>query len=191
MRYSRYTKFVLETDFGPFHYTYIVREREKVRSLNRVSGHQQTLQKQTYSPLTLSAKIALPHHLSIVEMVPRPPRWSAANDETLADLFRRGIASTTNLDPRLIRQVQEAHLPQVLLKNFAPLYRKKCLKYNLDQQVTGGRRTSAAEEGGRTTGKCFWLIVVLIIRSILTQLFQKILLQLRLQEEDNQPVRRN
>jgi hypothetical protein len=164
VRYSRYTKFILETDFGPFPYIY--RERERKGKFE--SGHQ-TLQKQTSSPLTLSAKISLlPHHLSIVEMVPRP-RWSAANDETLADLFRRGLASTTNLDPRLIRQVQEAHFPQVSLRNFAPLYRKKCVKYNLDQEVTGGRRTAAAaEERGRTTGKFFWLIVVLIISSMLT-----------------------
>jgi hypothetical protein len=95
-------------------------------------------------------------------MVPRP-RWSAANDETLHDLFRRGLASTTNLDPKLIRRVQETHFPQVALRNFAPLYRKKCVKYNLNQEVSGGRRTAAEEERGRTTGKFFWLIVVLLI----------------------------
>lgn len=80
------------------------------------------------------------------------PRWSAVNDETLADLFRRGLASTTNLDPKLIRLVQERYFPQVALRNFAPLYRKKCLKYNIDQEKAGGRRT-AAEERGRTIGK--------------------------------------
>jgi hypothetical protein len=88
-------------------------------------------------------------------------RWSAANDETLFDLFRRGIASTTNLDPQLIRSVQENHFPQVALKNFAPLYRKKCVKYNLDQELDGGRRT----ERGRPIGKFFWLIVLLLIIS--------------------------
>ena len=70
-------------------------------------------------------------------------KWGKAEDLKLADLFKRGLrskgVSPTDLSTKAIRAVLETHFPDREYRSFAPLFRAKARKWNIDQTLRGER----------------------------------------------------
>ena len=74
--------------------------------------------------------------------------WKLEDDEKLAALFRKGKnkggVDSNNTDRDYIKKVLNNHFGgdgnDFVYSNFAPLFRKKCAKWNLNEELSGARR---------------------------------------------------
>ena len=75
--------------------------------------------------------------------MPREKKWGKEDDAKLQELFRKGPhkggVSTTDLDIKAIKAINQKHFPSREYKNFAPLFRKKARAWNLAETLKGGK----------------------------------------------------
>jgi hypothetical protein len=67
-------------------------------------------------------------------------RWKPADDAKLSSLFQSKRLDPTKIDKESIKKALKDHFPERKYSSFAPLYRAKCSKWNLEQQLAGKRR---------------------------------------------------
>ena len=71
--------------------------------------------------------------------------WGHTENSKLQKLFiqrsNRGGVDSKNLNASHIRSVLEEHFPDRVYNNFAPLFRAKARKFNLNQELEGARQT--------------------------------------------------
>ena len=74
-----------------------------------------------------------------------PAKWGAADDEKLFALFRKGSrnggCSSTDYSKQNIEAIRQRHFPERTYRNFAVQYRKKGSQFNINQAVTGGKKS--------------------------------------------------
>ena len=83
------------------------------------------------------------HYLSDTSLALAMVRsWNDSDNKKLADLFRkgpnRGGIDSTKYDKDTIHKVLSKHFgDEFEFKNFSPLFKRKCAKWNLDKNLTG------------------------------------------------------
>lgn len=80
-------------------------------------------------------------------------RWSRPDDAKLAKLFETKKLDPTKTDKVSIHLAKK-HFPDKKHENFAPLYRDKCAKWELGEELSGKRR------GAKTTTKSEFPLLV-------------------------------
>ena len=67
-------------------------------------------------------------------------KWGKQDDAKLANLFRRKKVNPAKLDKETIKKVWTQYFPERRYENFAPLFRRKCRGWSIEQTLRGGRK---------------------------------------------------
>jgi hypothetical protein len=68
-------------------------------------------------------------------------RWDSAEDQKLAELFRKDKKLAYKLDTKSIQQVHQAHWPDWEFGSFSPLFRQKARQWQVNHSVSNKRKS--------------------------------------------------